>query len=137
MMATSFPAYAVPSSRGTAATRPDPGITATTLWQQTVGGTDVVMRELHFPPHTSNGWHYHDGPVQATVVSGTLSHYAADCHRDGVYGPDQVIDEPGGPGDVHTGRNLGDTEVVLRVLYRVPHGKPLSEDAPNPGCPFE
>ena len=35
------------------------------------------------------------------------------------------------------GRNLGDTPLVLVVLYVLPHGSPFSEDAPNPGCSFE
>jgi hypothetical protein len=34
------------------------------------------------------------------------------------------------------GRNLGDTPLVLEVVYIMPTGKPLAEDAPNPGCPF-
>jgi hypothetical protein len=38
---------------------------------------------------------------------------------------------------VHIGRNLGTTPVVLDVLYVDPAGSPLSEDAPNPGCPFQ
>jgi hypothetical protein len=38
---------------------------------------------------------------------------------------------------VHIGRNLGDTPVVLDVLYVLPHGSALPEDAPNPGCDFQ
>jgi hypothetical protein len=54
-----------------------------------------------------------------------------------VYATGSFIQEPAGAGNVHIGRNLGDTPLVLDVLYVLPHGSPFSEDAPNPGCPFE
>ena len=34
------------------------------------------------------------------------------------------------------GRNVGAVPVVLQVTYIDPAGKPLSEDAGNPGCGF-
>ncbi|WP_277877115.1 hypothetical protein [Kribbella rubisoli] len=37
----------------------------------------------------------------------------------------------------HDSRTLGSKPIVLEVLYVLPHGKPLSEDAPNPGCSFQ
>ncbi|PRY28944.1 hypothetical protein CLV70_107250 [Pseudosporangium ferrugineum] len=119
------------------ATPPDPGVFGTVIWQQTVGGTDYTLREVHLPPHTDTGWHFHDGNLYATVKSGTLSHFDATCESDGVYPTRSFVFEPGGPGNVHIGRNLGDTEVVLEVLYVLPKGSPFSEDAPNPGCDFE
>jgi hypothetical protein len=48
-----------------------------------------------------------------------------------------VIFEEPGPGDVHLGRNLGTTPVVLLVLYADPVGSPLTVSVPNPGCPFQ
>jgi hypothetical protein len=36
----------------------------------------------------------------------------------------------------HIGRNLGSIPVILQVIYVDPIGKPLAEDAPNPGCDF-
>nr|BFE70144.1 hypothetical protein GCM10020092_034450 [Actinoplanes digitatis] len=45
--------------------------------------------------------------------------------------------EPASPGNVHIGRNLGATAVVLDVLYVLPYGSPLSVDDPNPGCDFQ
>jgi len=119
------------------ATPPDPGVTGTILWQRTVGDTDLILREIHLPPHTGNGWHYHDGRLFAQVVRGTLTHFDATCRSDGVYPAGHYLTEPSGPNHVHTGRNLGSTELVLRVLYVLPAGSPLTEDAPNPGCPFE
>ncbi|MFJ8111755.1 cupin domain-containing protein [Streptomyces sp. NPDC096132] len=119
------------------ATPPGPGVTARLIAQKTVGDTDYTLREITIPPGQATGWHYHDGPLYAVVKSGTLSHFAATCASDGVYPKGSVVQEPAGPGNVHIGRNLGETPVVLEVLYVLPHGSPFSEDAPNPGCPFE
>jgi quercetin dioxygenase-like cupin family protein len=118
------------------ATPPDPGVTGKVLWQRTVGGKELVFREIRIPAGQDNGWHYHDGTVYAWVRHGTLSHFDTTCNADGVYRTGRFLVEPGGRDHVHTGRNLGTTEVVLDVLYVLPKGSPLSEDAPNPGCAF-
>ncbi|PWI13349.1 cupin [Streptomyces sp. Act143] len=123
---------------GTAgATPPGPGVTAKLISQKTVGDTDYVVREITVPPGQATGWHYHDGPLYAFVRQGTLSHFDSTCASDGVYDQGDFVQEPAGPGHVHIGRNLGDTPLVLDVLYVLPHGSPFSEDAPNPGCAFE
>ena len=119
------------------ATPPDPGVTGTVLWRATIGGTDLVLREIHIPPGAGTGWHYHDGPVYAKVKKGTLSHFDATCRRDGVYRAGRYIAEPSGSGHVHIGRNRGRSELVLEALYVLPTGSPLAEDAPNPGCAFD
>jgi quercetin dioxygenase-like cupin family protein len=123
---------------GTAqATPPGPGVTARLISQTTVNGTDYTLREITVPPGQSTGWHYHDGPLYGVVNQGTLSHFDSTCASDGVYPTGSAIQEPAGAGNVHIGRNLGDTPLVLTVLYVLPHGAPFSGDAPNPGCPFE
>ncbi len=119
------------------ATPPGPGVTGRTISLTTVGDTDYVLREVTVPPGQATGWHYHDGPVYGYVKQGTLTHYHLDCAVDGVYPQGTVVREPGGPSDVHLGRNLGDTTLVLEVFYILPHGAPFSADVPNPGCPFE
>ncbi|MEU3528214.1 cupin domain-containing protein [Streptomyces sp. NPDC038707] len=119
------------------ATPPGPGITSRILARATVDGTDYILREVTLPPGQTTGWHYHDGPLYGVVRQGTLSHYDSSCGPDGVYGTGERIEEPPGPGYVHIGRNLGDVPLVLDVLYVLPHGSPFSEDAPNPGCPFQ
>jgi hypothetical protein len=53
-----------------------------------------------------------------------------------VYNPGDPITEPAGPEHVRLGRNLGTTPLILEVIYIKPAGKPLAEDAANPGCPF-
>ncbi|MGW1590390.1 cupin domain-containing protein [Streptomyces sp. NPDC002386] len=123
---------------GTAgATPPGSGVTARTIAQRTVGGTDYTLREITIPPGQGTGWHYHDGPLYGVVKQGTLSHFDSGCASDGVYRAGATIQEPSGPDRVHIGRNLGTTPVVLEVLYVLPHGAPFSQDAPNPGCSFE
>ncbi|MFG2125208.1 cupin domain-containing protein [Streptomyces sp. NPDC048710] len=123
---------------GTAgATPPGPGVTARIISQTTVGDTDYTLREITVPPGQSTGWHYHDGPLYGFVKQGTLSHFDSTCASDGVYRKGSTIQEPSGPDHVHIGRNLGDIPLVLYVLYVLPHGSPFSEDAPNPGCPFQ
>lgn len=123
---------------GTArATPAGPGVTARVISQSTVGDTDYTLREITVPPGQATGWHYHDGPLYGFVKQGTLSHFGSDCASDGVYRTGSTIQEPAGPDHVHIGRNLGDTPLVLDVLYVLPHGSPFSEDAPNPGCPFQ
>ncbi|MGW1723614.1 cupin domain-containing protein [Streptomyces sp. NPDC002306] len=119
------------------ATPAGPGVAARLIARKTVAGTDYVLREITIPPGQATGWHYHDGPLYAFVRQGTLSHFDSGCASDGVYRTGSAIQEPAGSGNVHIGRNLGDTPVVLDVLYVLPHGAPFAEDAPNPGCPFE
>jgi quercetin dioxygenase-like cupin family protein len=119
------------------ATPPGPGVTGRILWQETVGNTDLVLREITLPAGQSTGWHYHRGTLYATVERGTLSHFNSECRPDGLYHAGQFLTEPSGPQHVHIGRNLGATDVVLDVLYVNPKGSQLSEDAANPGCDFQ
>ncbi|NUT48739.1 MAG: cupin [Saccharothrix sp.] len=122
--------------QGTAAATPGSGATGTILVQRTIDGTDYTLREVTIQPGGYTGWHYHDGPLHAYVKSGTLTHNKSDCSLDGIYQQGQVFSEAYGPDNVHIGRNLGTTPLVLEVLYVLPAGSPLSEDAPDPGCGF-
>jgi quercetin dioxygenase-like cupin family protein len=119
------------------ATPPGPGVTGTVLSQTTVGATDYILREITIPAGQSTGWHYHDGTLYGWVKQGTLSHFNSACKSDGVYPRGSFIREPAGADHVHIGVNMGKTPVVLDVLYVLPHGKPFSEDAPNPGCAIQ
>lgn len=120
-----------------ASATPGRGVEATTLAERTVDGTDYVLKELHVAPGGSTGWHTHAGVLHAEVERGTLTHNAADCTVDGVYGPGDRFTEPAGETNVHVGRNLGETTVVMKVLYVLPEGSEHAEDAENPGCDFE
>jgi quercetin dioxygenase-like cupin family protein len=113
---------------------PPSKVSATLIFDVRLGGTEYVAREVTIQPGGETGWHYHDGPVYGQVKSGTLTHLEADCTVV-AYGPGQLIVEPSGKDKVHIGRNTGNVPVVLDVLYVLPVGKPLSEDAADPHCP--
>ncbi|WJV48009.1 cupin domain-containing protein [Streptomyces flavofungini] len=132
--ALALPLAAPTSAR---ATPPGPGVTGELIHQSTVGDTDYIVRRVTVPPGQTTGWHYHDGPLHAVIKKGTLSHFDKTCASDGVYPTGSRAYEPPGPGNVHIGRNLGSGPLVLDVLYVLPRGAPLSQDAPNPGCSFE
>lgn len=122
---------------GTAQATPGSGVTGTILAEWTVGGTDYVLREITVEPGGTTGWHYHDGTLYGVIARGTLTHHAADgCVLDGVYEAGDTIVEAPGTGNVHVGRNLGTEPLVLEVLYVLPAGAPLANDAPDPGCGF-
>jgi quercetin dioxygenase-like cupin family protein len=124
---------AVPASAS--ATAAD-GVSATVLWQRTADGTDYVFREITLAPGGSTGWHWHNGRLYGVIKEGTLTHNMADCSVDGIYPAGSGVFEPSGADRVHIGRNLGDTPLVMQILYILPTGSALSEDAPDPGCSF-
>jgi quercetin dioxygenase-like cupin family protein len=127
-------ALAVTLVSGTASATPGSGVTGTILAQKTIGHTDYTLREITVQPGGYTGWHFHDGTLYAYVKAGTLTHNLADCSIDGIFGAGRAFTEQ--PDQVHIGRNLGTTPLVLEVLYVLPAGSPLSEDAPDPGCGY-
>jgi quercetin dioxygenase-like cupin family protein len=100
----------------------------------TLNGTDYIVRDITIAPGGSTGWHWHDGELVGVVKQGTLTHNASDCSVDGVYNTGDPVIEPAGHDHVHIGRNVGTIPMILEVTYVVPVGKPLFEDAANPGC---
>jgi quercetin dioxygenase-like cupin family protein len=112
------------------------GVSATVLWQRTADGVDYVFREITIAPGGSTGWHWHDGRLYGVIKQGTLTHNQANCSVDGVYPAGASVFEPSGSDHVHIGRNVGDAPLVMQILYVLPGGSPLSEDAPDPGCGF-
>lgn len=119
-----------------ASATPARGVDSQLLDQSASSGFEYITRQITIEPGGSTGWHWHDGKLIGAIKQGTLTHDAADCAIDGVYNAGDVIVEPAGAAHVHIGRNLGDIPVILQVLYVDPIGKPLFEDAPNPGCAF-
>lgn len=118
------PAEATPSS----------GVSATIISQATHDGTDYTLREITIQPGGSTGWHYHDGTLYGLVKSGTLTHVNSDCTTVDTYQAGGTIIESSGSENVHIGINKGTKAIVLMVLYVLPAGSPLSEDAADPGC---
>ncbi len=121
---------------------PSSGVTAVTLNQGAIpavlkpfvaGASNYVVREITIAPGGSTGWHFHDGPVLGVVRAGTLTHPGSDCVPT-IYSTGAFINEPAGANNVHVGRNLGTSPVILDVVYLVPTDKPLFEDAPAPSC---
>jgi quercetin dioxygenase-like cupin family protein len=127
-------ALAVTLVSGTASATPGSGVTGTILARKTIGHTDYTLREITVQPGGYTGWHFHDGTLYAYVKAGRLTHNLADCSIDGIFGAGRAFTEQ--PDQVHIGRNLGTTPLVLEVLYVLPAGSPLSEDAPDPGCGY-
>ncbi|WP_241010998.1 cupin domain-containing protein [Mycobacterium camsae] len=117
---------------------PDHGIAATVLSQATLNGQefDYILREITILPGGSTGWHWHQGNLFGVIRQGTLTHSLADCSVDGIYGAGDAITELSGSDHAHIGRNLGPTPVLMQVVYIDPHGSPLSNDAPDPGCGY-
>lgn len=115
---------------------PGTGVDARDVTDSSYGDYDYIVREITINPGGNTGWHWHDGSLVGAVKQGTLTHYASDCSVDGVYHAGGSITEPSGPDYVHIAHNLGSTPVILEAIYINPKDKPLSQDAPNPGCPF-
>jgi quercetin dioxygenase-like cupin family protein len=130
-------AISVAWSPAEASASPNRGVTSTLLNQSTLDGHDYITREITIAPGGSTGWHWHDGELIAVVKQGTLTHNMSDCSIDGVYNAGDPVIEPAGPEHVHIGRNLGSVPMILQVIYVDPVGKPLAEDAPDPGCNFD
>jgi quercetin dioxygenase-like cupin family protein len=120
-----------------ASATPASGVTGVIISQVTVAGKDYILRQITIEPGGTTGWHYHDGTLYATVEQGTLTHTESDCKTTASYSTGAFFIEDSGANNVHIGRNLGTTPVVLDVLYVDPAGSPLSESVPNPGCSFQ
>ncbi|MCZ0914811.1 cupin domain-containing protein [Gordonia amicalis] len=126
----------------TANATPSSGVSAVTLAETDIPagllpfvpqGVHVEVREITIAPGGTTGWHFHDAQIYAFVRQGTLTHPGADC-KPVVYRAGEVIEEPAGKVNTHEGTNLGTVPVILDVLYLMPPGKPLSEDAVAPAC---
>ena len=96
-------------------------------------GTNTVVAEFTFGPHSSTGWHTHPGKTLVTVQSGHFTVYHDNC-RSRTYGPGDAFVEL--PPSVHVGRNeTGDTVTLGVVFFGVPIGGNPRIDQPQPrGC---
>ena len=65
-------------------------------------GTNTIVGQYTFGPHSSTGWHSHPGKTLVTVQSGTFTVYHDNCHAHS-YGPGDAFVEL--PSSVHVGRN--------------------------------
>ncbi len=84
---------------------------------------EVTIAEVRIAPGAETGWHLHDIPVYAVVVSGRLE-VIREGGASSVYEPGQAIVEM--VGIAHNGRVAGAEPVVLHVVYTGMAGMPLS-----------
>ena len=96
-------------------------------------GTNTVVAEYTFQPHSSTGWHSHPGKTLVTVASGTFTVYHDNCHAHTYEAGDAFVELPS---SVHVGRNETDGVVKLGVVFfGVPIGGSPRIDQPQPeGC---
>ena len=96
-------------------------------------GTNTIVAQYTFGPHSSTGWHTHPGKTLVTVQSGTFTVYHDKCDAT-TYGPGDAFVEL--PSSVHIGRNETDANVQLGVVYfDVPIDGSPRIDQPQPdGC---
>ena len=96
-------------------------------------GTNTIVGQYTFGPHSSTGWHSHPGKTLVVVRSGTFTVYHDNCQAH-TYGPGDAFVEL--PPSVHIGRNETDGNVQLGVVYfDVPIGGSPRIDQPQPdGC---
>ena len=96
-------------------------------------GTNTIVAQFTFGPHSSTGWHSHPGKTLVTVQSGTFTVYHDNCHAM-TYGPGDAFVEL--PSSVHIGRNeTGGTVQLGVVFFDVPIGGSPRIDQPQPdGC---
>src|SRR6187200_962034 len=73
-------------------------------------GTNTIVAQYTFGPHSSTGWHTHPGKTLVTVQSGTFTVYHDKCDAT-TYGPGDAFVEL--PSSVHIGRNETDGNVQL------------------------
>jgi len=96
-------------------------------------GTQTMVAEFTFAPHSSTGWHSHPGKTLVTVQSGTFTVYHDNCQSH-TYGPGDAFVEL--PSSVHIGRNeTGETVKLGVVFFGVPLAGSPRIDQPQPdGC---
>jgi len=126
-------AFASPSSGTIAGSFIATGSMKTGMGLAVHPGTNTIVAQYTFGPHSSTGWHSHPGKTLVVVQSGTFTVYHDDCHAM-TYGPGSSFVEL--PSSIHVGRNETGSDVQLGVVYfDVPIGASPRIDQPQPdGC---
>jgi hypothetical protein len=92
--------------------------------------TDVAVVQVTVSPHSSTGWHRHEGPSMVVVASGAVRLIHPQHGDDGDHGDRHGCMEethPAGtafahPADVHNVANDGAEPAVVYVTYFLPAG---------------
>ena len=98
---------------------------------QTKGATDVVVSTTTYAPGGFSGWHTHPGFVLVVVESGAIT-LQVGCSFN-TYSATQSFYESGTTPIM--ARNLGTSQVVVRITYIVPQGSPVRLDVPQSEAP--
>lgn len=86
--------------------------------------SEVTILKITMTPGKSTGWHHHDIPVFAYVLSGTLT-VELENGKTIIYQPNSSFAEM--VNTKHNGKNLGTEDVVLIAFFIGKKGEALSK----------
>jgi quercetin dioxygenase-like cupin family protein len=92
----------------------------------------IVTQQAKFAPGATSGWHSHPGYLTASVVSGQVVRYRANCSSE-TFGPGQSFYET--EANTFVVRNESTADAVVMVTFVAPGGTPptgLRLDQPQP-----
>ena len=118
-----------PQVRGTISQ--DVKVNADRIKFQTKGPTDLVVQTTTYAPGGFSGWHTHPGFVLVVVESGAIT-LQVGCSFN-TYSATQSFYESGTTPIM--ARNLGTTQVVVRITYIVPQGSLVRIEVPLAQAP--
>jgi len=116
-----------------ASATPSSGVTAVTIEDHVIGGTDYVLKKITIAPGGTTGWHVHPGPVLVIVKTGSVTKYSAEDCTAQTYTAGQAFVENGLTGE-NMVRNDGSVLAETIMTFITPPGAPIRDDAPPPGC---
>ena len=90
---------------------------------------EVTAMTVVIPPGAGTGWHLHNVPVYAYVLSGTLVVELVDNTAMTFRQGDYIVEVQDLP---HNGRNVGSDDVRLAVFYTGEKGRPNVTRTPGP-----
>ena len=93
------------------------------------GPTEIVTQRVEVPPGGTVPWHFHNGYLMATIVTGQFTQILpCDVETPLTSSWTEF------PGHVHAGANRTSAPVVYLVTMLIPKGKPPRVFVDPPGC---
>ena len=80
-----------------------------------------MLPQATFAPGGYSGWHVHPGYLTGTVISGSVTRYAADCSSQTFNAGQTFYETSAQP---FTVKNPGSVNAVVLVTFVVPGGTP-------------
>jgi quercetin dioxygenase-like cupin family protein len=96
----------------------------------TQGLTDTYQQHLVLIPSGYSGWHTHPGILIATVKSGSIDFYDANCQKRTVNAGEVYFEN----GHVHGIYNSGGVDADLYISYLLKHDGLRRTEADAPAC---